>query len=154
MLLIANPKLAKLTVHYSKYEHVWERQVHQPRSQATPSFHHLQYPRTAKLGGAREWGYKFIVYKFPVQFTGIFCYLQVTSLQYTLQQIVVTYKSLTNQRAIILFHCWQSVFNQSVSYYTVCMYKKNMPQHYSACGVNGAGFFYGLWLTFAPPDVL
>ena len=39
----------------------------------------------------------FIVYKFPVQFTGIFCYLQVTSLQYSLQQIVVTYKSLTNQ---------------------------------------------------------
>ena len=34
------------------------------------------------------------------------------------QQIVVTYKSLTNQWAITPMHCWQSVISQLESYYT------------------------------------
>ena len=58
---------------------------------------------------------KFIVCKFTVHCVVYSKLLSLTSLQVystsdSLQQIVGTYKSLTNQWAITLFHCWQSVF--------------------------------------------
>ena len=69
--------LAKLTVHYNKDGYVWDKQV----------------------------------YKFTVHCIVYGKLLLVTSLQvYTtidsLQQVVATYKPLTNQGAITLFHCW------------------------------------------------
>ena len=58
---------------------------------------------------------KFIVYKFTVHCIVYSKLLLLTSLQVystldSLQQIVGTYKLLTNQWAITLLHCWQSVF--------------------------------------------
>ena len=63
---------------------------------------------------------KFIVYKFTVHCIVYSQLLLLTSFQVfstsdSLQQVVGTYKSLTNQRAITLFAL---LFSQSVSYYT------------------------------------
>ena len=53
---------------------------------------------------------KFMVYKFTVHYIVYSKLLSLTSSQvystlYSLQQIVATYKSLTNQRAITLLYC-------------------------------------------------
>ena len=59
------------------------------------------------------------------------CSIQVYSTLDTLQQIVATYKSLTNQWAITLFHCCSA--NQwAITFFTVYMCKKIMLQHYLA----------------------
>ena len=67
---------------------------------------------------------KFMVYKFTVHCIVYSKLLILTSLQVcitldSLQQIVVTYKSLTNQRAITLFAL---LLSQSVSYYTFALF--------------------------------
>ena len=64
--------LAKLTVHYNKYEHIWDSQV-----------------------------YGIQVYSILYDFL-LLTSLQVYSTLDSLQEIVATYKSLTNQQVITL----------------------------------------------------
>ena len=137
LLILSLPSWQYTTVSMSMYERgKFISLVPRPRP-VSITCNTLAYctASNGKLGGAREWGYKFIVYKFPVQFTGIFCYLQVTSLQYSLQQIVVSYLQVTDQ---------------SVSYYTfslltVCFQPISELLHCLHVQEKHAATLFGLW---------
>ena len=88
---------------------------------------------------------KFIVYKFTVYHI-VYSKLLLQVYKFTLyglQQIAATYKSLTNQWAIILLHCWQSVFQpiSELLHFFHCLHVQE--KHFAV--VNGANF--GLWYS-------
>ena len=74
---------------------------------------------------------KFIVYKFTVYHI-VYSKLLLQVYKFTLdglQQIAATYKSLTNQWAIILLHCWQSVFQpiSELLHFFHCLHVQEKP---------------------------
>ena len=149
MLLIANHKPSKLTVHYNKYEHVWNRQVYSIQVYSTLYCLHLQV-------------YKFIVHQI------VYSKLLVLTSHWPISGLLhfCTVDSLFfNQSELLHFFTADSLFfNQSESYYTFCtvvqpinellhfctvyMYKKNMLQHYLAfIALLLMELNYGLWYS-------